>query len=318
MTARSPLYIKTSIEIQVFSQAEIDAIVSQAVYVYSLNPSVSLEVLSSGGNLSGLPMADTRYQAGTSTTRVDRFATAAETPNINIVTVNYSRINETIASIAIPSYGPKSFPVYLETNQNIRAMTLQDFYDTFIYPAISALTSSSSGTNQAGTYFISSTTSVAGSTLVSNTPVFTDTRADVSQYTAGGIGETQDQPTTITNYYLHRINGVDQSSLPSTNYKKPLYIDINNNLREYSVTEFNNLLSNWTRYAAANEIGNKIRYNINGTGTTAGSAMINTRLSPTGTGYNTRFVNANDYRTQEFPNGTPVVANTYELKKTTV
>ena len=29
--------------------------------------------------------------------------------------------------------------------------------------------------------------------------------ADTSQYTAGGIGETLDQPTTITNYYLHRI-----------------------------------------------------------------------------------------------------------------
>lgn len=318
MTARSPLYIKSSTEIQVFSQAEIDAIVSQAVYVYSLNPSVSLEVLSSGGNLSGLPMADTRYQAGASTTRVDRFATAAETPDINIVTVNYSRISQTIASLAIPSYGPLSFPVYLETDENIRAMTLEDFYDTFIYPAISNLTSFSFGTEQAGSYFISSATSVTGSTLVSSTPVFSDSRADNTQYTADGISETQDQPTIITNYYLHRIDGVDQSSLPSTNYKKPLYIDSNNNLREYSVTQLNNLLRRWIRYAAANETGNRIRYSINGTGTTAGSAMLNTILSPTGTGYNTLFVNANDYRTQEFPNGTPITENTYELKKTTV
>jgi hypothetical protein len=313
MTARSPLYLETPNDIQVFSQAEIDSMVSQAVYAYSLNPSVSLSVVSSGGNLGTI--TDTRYQAGNSVLReTGGFASEADTPDISQVDISYSRINQTVASITIPTHGPKSFPVYLETNEDIRAMTLQDFYDTFVYPAISALTSSSSGTNQAGTYFISSATSVSGSTRVSTTPVFTDTRADASQYTADGITEQLDQPTTITNYYLYRINGVDASSLPSTNYKKPLYIDVNNDLREYSVAEFNNLLSSFMRYAVVNETGNRIRYSFT-SGENRGSGMTDTYLSGSSAdGYNTTQDPTGYYLSQEFPNGPTAVRNVYYLK----
>ena len=60
--------------------------------------------------------------------------------------------------------------------------------------------------------------------------------------------------------------------------------------------------------------GYKIRYNINGSGTNRGSGMADTRLTG-GTGnYQTRFVNTNDYRAQEFPDGTPTTINTYYLK----
>ena len=41
--------------------------------------------------------------------------------------------------------------------------------------------------------------------------------------------------------------------------------------------------------------------------------MTNTILNGSGN-YQTRFVNSNDYRAQEFPNGTAVTANTYYLK----
>ena len=41
--------------------------------------------------------------------------------------------------------------------------------------------------------------------------------------------------------------------------------------------------------------------------------MVNTILNGGGN-YQQRFVNANDYRAQEFPNGTAVTANTYNLK----
>ena len=72
-------------------------------WVYSLYHGTTLTVVGSGGNLSGFPMTDTRYQAGTYTTRVDRFSTEAETPNINVVTVNYSRITQSIYSGGIPA-----------------------------------------------------------------------------------------------------------------------------------------------------------------------------------------------------------------------
>ena len=41
--------------------------------------------------------------------------------------------------------------------------------------------------------------------------------------------------------------------------------------------------------------------------------MADTRLNGSGN-YQTRFVNTNDYRAQEFPNGTPVTVNTYYLR----
>ena len=78
--------------------------------------------------------------------------------------------------------------------------------------------------------------------------VFDDTRANTSAYTSGGIPETLDQPTTVTSYYLHRRNVVDNS--PS---RQPLYIDGDNNLREYadgSGVDIEALLSEYIRYVA--------------------------------------------------------------------
>ena len=90
-------------------------------------------------------------------------------------------------------------------------MSLTDFKDTIIHPAINLLASGTVSATAAGTYHISTSASVSGSTEVSgaNTPVFIDTRADTSAYSAGSIPETQDQPTTIQNYYLQRIDGTD-------------------------------------------------------------------------------------------------------------
>lgn len=73
-------------------------------------------------------------------------------------------------------------------------MTLTDVYDTFIYPAIDTITGAA---GQPGTYYVHTGTSLSGYTAVSTSTIYSDTRANVGAYTAGGIGETQDQPTTI-------------------------------------------------------------------------------------------------------------------------
>jgi hypothetical protein len=285
-----------------------------AYYVYSLYTATTLSVVGSGGSLSGLPMSDTRYQAGAATSRVDRFATEAETANISIVTVNYSRISQTIYSGGIPAdTNNLRWPIYFDRDVGgnflgLRSMNSTDFYDSFVAPALTRIQSSTPGD-----YFISTSTSVTGATLVSATPVFTDTRANTAAYTAGGIGEVQDQPTTINNYYLHKTTStaVDEGDLP-------VYINAGDeNIYQHTLASWAATLGPWLQYYMS-QPGSTPSYNINGAGDTMGSAMINTILSPTGTGYTQRFVNADDYRTQEFPNGTPVVANTYELKKTTV
>jgi len=309
MAVRTPL-INDSGNVKEMSSTQVDQIVDQAVYQYSLNPSVSLSVVSSGGSLGTIN--DTRLQAGAASTSATAFPSEATTAEPSVVTVSYSKIDETVASITPTTDTGKTWPAYYNASGHIQAMSLQDVKDTFLHPAIDLLTAATTTSQQAGTYHISSTTSVTDSTEVSgaNTAIYLDTRADTSQYTAGGIGETLDQPTTITSYYLQRVNGVDNS------YILPFYVNASNHLQEYDATTFESLLQEWIRYTAASSAdGYTIRYNLgtSGSGNERGSGMGDTRLNGSGN-YQTRFVNADDYRAQEFPNGTPTTINTYYLR----
>ena len=124
---------------------------------------------------------------------------------------------------------------------------------------------------------VSNYTEVSGS----NTVVFTDTRADTSAYTASGIPETLDQPTTVTNYYLQRRS--DARVFPS---QALLLVDTSGNLNQVDLTSdtssFNAILKNDIRhYATKITIGNKLSYNINGSGNSR-SAMVDTRLNGSG------------------------------------
>ena len=67
--------------------------------------------------------------------------------------------------------------------------------------------------------------------------------------------------------------------------------------------------------ALASTDGYTIRYEL-GTSTanyTKGTGIADTRLNGSGN-YQTRFVNADDYRAQEFPDGSPTTINTYYLR----
>jgi hypothetical protein len=304
MAVRAPLYNDNG-NLKEMSTALVDQIVQQTVYQYSLNPSVSLSVVSSGGSLGTI--TDTRLQAGSSSSSATNYPSEATTAEPSVVSVSYSKIDSSNASVTPTGDSGKTWPVYYD-GTSIKAMNLQDVKDTFLHPAIDLLTSGSTGTDQAGTYHISTSSSVAGSTLVSATPVFSDTGADTSAYTAGSIPETQDQPTTLTNYYLQRINGTD------TSFTSPVFIRSDDQIQIYPTATFQSLLQEWIRYTAASSSdGYSISYNINGSGNNRGSGMVDQRLNGSGN-YQTRFVNANDYRAQEFPNGTLTTINTYFLK----
>ena len=308
MAVRKPLYYVSN-NLKQMSTSMVDEIVSYIIYRYALNPSVTLSRVSSGGNLGTI--TDTRKKAGAYSTRVDRFPTESETAEPGTVTVSYSRINQSVATVSPTSDTGKTFPVYLNASNQIQAMSLTDIKDTFLHPAIDLLTSGSTGTSQGGTYKIASSTSSSGSTVVSTSAVFSDTRANTGAYTSGGIPESLDQPTTITNYYLHKI---DAGSAPS--FTLPFVIDSNNNLQQMTTTNFNTLYDDWIRYTAASSTdGYSIRYNLgtSGSGNTRGSGMGDTRLNGSGN-YTTRFVNTDDYRAQEFPNGTAATVNTYYLR----
>lgn len=311
MAVRTPLKLDGS-DLREMTTAEIEAIQSEAIRQYGLDPSVTLSVVASGGSLGTI--SDTRLQAGAGTTDVTDYDTEAETPDVSTVTVNYSKINLTYdTSEASWTDATYSYPLYYD-GSDLREMTATDFADTFIYPAIDSLTTGSTGTAQAGTYFISTSSSVAGATEVSGsaTPIFSDTRADAAAYTAGGIPETLDQPTTITNYYLHRIN-----SATSVGYQLPIsYTKSGIDLQQTPTATFETALQTMMRYYAAEITGTKISYNINGTGNNRGTAMTDTKLD--GSTYLQRFVNTNDYRTQEVPSGTGTTITTYNLRITQV
>ena len=305
MAVRTPLY-NGSGNIRQMTSAMVDEIIAQCVYQYSLNPSVTLSVVSSGGSVGTIN--DTRLQAGSSATNPSSFPSAGATPDVSTVTVGNAKINQTNASVTPTADTGKLWPVFYNSSNQIQAMSITDVEDTFLHPAIDILVSGSTGTSQGGTYHISTSTSVSGSTLVSSTPVFIDTRANTSAYTASGIPETQDQPTTITNYYLHKI---DNGSSPT--YTSPMFIDSSNDIKEFATGTFEALLKEWIRYTAVSSTdGYTIVYGYS-SGNNRGSGMGDTRLNGSGD-YQTRFVNTNDYRAQEFPNGSATTVNTYYLK----
>ena len=302
MAVRQPLYYNSSNQIQAMTTAMVDEVVDQIVYQYSQNPSVTLSVVGSSGSLDA--MSDTRLQAGAASTSTTSTPSEATTAEPSVVTVTYDKISETRATVTPTTDTGKTWPVYYNSSNQIQAMSLADVKDTFLHPAIDLLSSGSTGTQQGGTYHI--TTSSSGA--VSSTAVFANTQADTSAYTAGGIGETLDQPTTLTSYYLHKLAGSD------TSYTLPLFVTGSDMLQSFPEATFESLMQEWIRYTAVSSSdGYSISYNIGGSGNNRGSGMADTRLNGSGN-YQTRFVNTDDYRAQEFPNGTATTINTYYLK----
>ena len=309
MAVRKPLYVDSG-NLREMDTTMVAQIVDQAVYQYSLSPSVALSVVGSSGTLAAI--TDTRKQAGAQSTSTTSFPSEGTTAEPSTVTVTYDKVSESRTAGSPTSDTGKTWPVYYNASGQIQAMSLTDVKDTFLHPAVDLLASGSTGTQQGGTYHVSTSASVSGSTEVSgaSTPIFSDTRANTGAYTAGAIPETQDQPTTITNYYLQKITG------SQITYTEPYFLDGSNNIKEFTTSAFDSLLQEWMQYTAVSSTdGYSLSYNIgtSGSGNTRGSGMVDTILNGSGN-YQQLFVNADDYRAQEFPDGTAVTAATYYLR----
>jgi len=339
MAVRRPLYHNGSGDIVEMTSAQVDEVIQRAIYVWSLNPNIALTVSSANSGISMASMFDTRMQAGADGTRTDRFPTAAELANISQVDVKYDRIYasyvlQTRAVVTSADINPfihpaGSFPLYKTSGGDIRAMNFTDVLDTFIEPALALLaTGSAIGDSQAGTFFISTSTSVANATLANGSnlgggtilPVFTDTIADAAAYTAAGIPEALDQPSTQANYYLHRRN----YSAGKPFCQNMLEIATNNDIQAYTTSRMDNMLDKSMEYGARMHAGHRIDYSIgtSGSGSIRGNGMTDTRLNGSGvrltygadTGSTTPNDAEDDYRAQEMPNGTAVNVNTYYLR----
>jgi len=311
MTARSPLWYNSG-NLQEMSAAEIVQWQVAGIFVYAGGPTSVLTVnTGSAGNLAA--MSDTRKSAGATSTNATAFIAESGTAEPGTVTVSYDRVHQAYTTSGVGQTADTgiSFPVWWNNSTNtIQAMTLTDFKDTFVEPAIDLLVAGTESNNTGGTYTVTtSSTAASGYTNVSTTAFFLDTRANTGAFGAAGIPETVDQPTTITSYFLHRRNGAD--STPSRNLL--VAEGGTGGLIEGATATMKTLIGNWIRYDAANTGGQKIVYTMaTSGGNTRGSGIVDTRLNGNGN-YQTRQV-GDDYRSQEFPDGSAATITTYALR----
>ena len=315
MTVRIPVkYDGTNIvEMTTGERTEWHAYIA---YLYAQAPTVTLTVVSGSGTLTP-SLTDTRLKAGAASQASDAFVAEGSTAEPAAVTgTAYDKITGPTFNTdgsAAGDLGALGYPLYIDSN-NLQVMTQADYVDTFIYETLDAMITASEDATTNGTYTIATAASVTNYTEVSgdDTAVFIDTRADTSAYAASGIPETLDQPTNVTSFFLQRQNRA--RAFPTA---ACLFADSNGDISQGPLaaddSTFNAALAVDIKFRAAeDDAGHKLSYNINGSGNTRGTAIVDTRLNGAGN-YQTRQV-SDDYRSQEFPNGSAAVIGTNTLK----
>jgi hypothetical protein len=137
------------------------------------------------------------------------------------------------------------------------------------------------------------------------------------QYSVSAGTDTYQDHFTTTNYYLHKMD-LSMQTL-GDGYKTPLVIDYDSNgnaqgLRSMTYQEFDDFFEPLVKYVTTSLAGYRLSYNIDGTGLNIGDPILNQQMVGVTGQRVTRFVNVNDYRAQEFPNGVIVAQNTHRLK----
>jgi hypothetical protein len=313
MAIRIPLYYDDTSSsstpiLKEMSSGQINEIKNAFKQLYFQSPSVQLTVVGSSGNLGTL--YDSRLVAGAVSTGTAAFPGEEVTQEPQITQVGLSRINQVVNTVAVPpNTNNIEYPIYYAVSGSgmpeLRSMNLQDMYDTFVADDNSQ-TYYTLIANEI--YTVSTSTTVAGYTEVSGsgTPIFTDTRANPAGYSTIPASEDSTTTTEVTSYYLHKKDYVTPA------YQAPARLTSQGNIITPDTATWNSVFQNIIRYIAANVNGYRLRYEINGLGTTCGTVMTDTRLEGSGN-YQTFLGGDDDYRAQEFPDGSSVTINEYEL-----
>ena len=319
MAVRTPLILDGANNLIEMSTAQINAVKDRCRYLYGSDPSVALSIVSSGGNISPA-MIDTRLRSGASETGSGNQVTgitAADYPAegttdepaaFNVTT--YDKVSQSAANTTESAdTNNVAFPIY-QTDGNIQAMSLTDLYDTFIKPALNTV---ASAVGQPGTYRMHTSNALSGYTNLGL--VFTDTRANIGAFSASLIGTSgtfQQHGSTIQSFYLLSKNNITAPSM-----EQMLFIrNSDKNIEEYTQAEMDTFLINSMRHVASEVTGSKIRYKLD-TGTDAvqlGSSVTDTILTGGSGVYTISNPSADDYRAQEFPDGTEATATAWNLR----
>ena len=314
MAVRTPLYYDDTSSastpiLKEMSSGQIDEIKNAFKQLYFQSPSVQLTVVGSGGNLGTL--YDSRLIAGAVSTGTASFPGEETTQEPQITQVGLSRINQVVNTVAVPANTnrveyPKYYAVSGSSSPELRSMSLQDMYDTFVADPSAPQNYYNLIPNEI--YTIYNSTTLAGYTEVSGsgTPVFTDTRANPAGYSAIPAGEDSTTTTEVTSYYLHKKDYITPA------YQAPARLTSLGNIITPDTATWNSVFQSIIRYMVANVNVYKLRYEINGAGATCGTVMTDTRLEGSGN-YQTFLGGDDDYRAQEFPDGSSVTINEYKL-----
>ena len=135
MTARTPLKLVNdgtagapNWNIQQVTSAELTAIINQTAYLYGTDPSVNLSVSATNNSSAIGTLSDTRLIAGAYSTDPSSFPSEATTAEPSTTTVTWQRILQNTDTVSAPTdTSSKAFPCYVDTDDNIRAMSRTDF-----------------------------------------------------------------------------------------------------------------------------------------------------------------------------------------------
>ena len=324
MAFRTPLKLiinssGSDITFQNCTAAEITQVTTEMIRQYGADPSATISVGS--GNMGTI--TDTRLEVGAAGSDSTNFDTQGETADVSTETVSFNKLVGAFHGVSAPSFSRGteisnatntafSFPCYIDdasgASQSIRQFSLDDMLDTFWHPAATRLAAGGTGADAAGTYTINSATSLSNHTRVSATPIFTDTRATASDYTAGGIPEAADQQDVVLNYYLYRRNSASAADMPYlVGFAKGVSIP-----QLIPHATLSSQLKAIARYGAINESSYRIQYAFaaSTSGYTTRSTALDTKLD--GSTYLTNQV-GDDYRSQEVPSGSASTITTYNF-----
>lgn len=264
-----PVYFVSGGHLRQMSDSQIVDVRNNLIQQYRGSIANSLLVVASGGNLGTI--YDTRLQHSSSVP-------------LPIISTGYARLTQSFPAVGDP--GMTDLPMYYTAGGHLRVMSVQDFIDTFMPSIINF-----------NPYTVSTVNAITGYTLISTTPIFSDTRA---------VSDTATTVTTVANYYLHRINpGTVPSIVPMA------YIHGTNGFA-FKATQNAHLLNvaKYILYAVTNY---RLRYwySISGGGTDLGTVMTDTRLNS----YIKRTTGVKPYQVTTYrPYGSAVAVNYYALR----
>lgn len=333
MTVRRPVYWDGT-SIVSLTEAQVTSIKQRCVYLYgsAYSQASFLEYVGSGGNLRRIK--DTRDTAGAHASGASDYPSGAAVTDRG-ASDDYDRINWTVQSPSDPGDPSNiAYPLY-EDGGDLRAMSQDDMYDTFINDAIDLLVD---GNDRDGTFTIRTAFGYGDQTLVGPGSVFIDQRFNASGVHGNATGtvsleilpgQATDQPVVHQNYYLNRVN--QGTSFGNPTVVQPLYYGTNGDLKTYTLSAWDTILTNLLIYSATQRSPYRIRYEVQGVSGFDTSTIddfdnsgVGTVGAPRGDAVTDTTLNASvrvldkdgedAYRVQRFPTGSQDLETTYRLK----